>query len=94
MLHGTPEMRRPDTLTAYTVDVSSAAWKQLARLPLETYQRIRCELEAVSTRLAGLVNQSTALSVVIGDYLARYAVSPDRKRLTLLDVELRPQRTP
>lgn len=79
-------MRRSDHLTAYTVEVSSAAWKQLARLPLETYQRIRGELEALSTRLAGLVNQSSALSVVIGDYLARYAVSPDRKRLTLLEL--------
>jgi hypothetical protein len=87
-------MPRSDKFTGYTVEVSSAAWKQLARLPLETYQRIRGELEAVSTRLAGLVNQSPALSLVIGDHLARYAVSPERKRLTLLEVVSRAQHTP
>ncbi|MFL5353667.1 type II toxin-antitoxin system RelE family toxin [Archangium sp.] len=87
-------MPRSDKFTGYTVEVSSAAWKQLARLPLETYQRIRGELENVSTRLAGLVNQSTALSLVVGDYMARYAVSPERKRLTLLELEPRAEHTP
>jgi mRNA-degrading endonuclease RelE of RelBE toxin-antitoxin system len=87
-------MRRSDNLTGYTVEVSSAAWKQLSRLPLETYQRIRGELEAVSTRLVGLVNQATSLSLVIGDYLARYDVSPDRKRLTLLEVVSRVPQNP
>jgi hypothetical protein len=49
-----PEMSLSANGTAYGIEVSSAAWKQLSHLPLETYQRIRNELDVVAARLTNL----------------------------------------
>ncbi|WNG39385.1 hypothetical protein F0U61_41270 [Archangium violaceum] len=37
--------------SVYTVDISPPAWNQLAHLTLETYRRIREELDAVAVSL-------------------------------------------
>lgn len=38
--------------SVYTVDISPPAWNQLAHLTLETYRRIREELDAVAVSLS------------------------------------------
>ena len=44
-------MRGSEFSTGYIVEISAPAWEELARLPLERYQRVRNELEAVASRL-------------------------------------------
>src|SRR3712207_4893103 len=93
------EMRRPEALSNYTVEVSSTAWKQLSYLPLETYQHIRAELDALAARLGtptpaplspnGAV-PSVTRSVTLADYVAHYKVDREHRRLTLLEVARRP----
>jgi mRNA-degrading endonuclease RelE of RelBE toxin-antitoxin system len=75
------------------MEISPPAWKQLARLPLELYRRIRGDLEAIAAT-PGLLKdggRTAPLSAVIDDYVAFYQVDPERKRLTLLDVARRAQ---
>ena len=89
-------MRRPESLSAYSVEVSSSAWRQLAQLSLETYQRIREELEIAASRLRapsplslplmGSVGSTVTHSLVVDDYMVLYTVDPERKRLRLLEV--------
>lgn len=85
--------------SAYGIEVSSAAWKQLSHLPLETYQRIRNELDAVAARLAHLgphtlallksVCLLTSLSLVVGEYVVLYDMEPERRLVTLREVARR-----
>jgi mRNA-degrading endonuclease RelE of RelBE toxin-antitoxin system len=85
--------------TAYGIEVSSGAWTQLSQLPLETYRRIRNELDAVAARLTHLgphplvllktVCLLTSLSLVVGEYIVLYDMEPERKRLTLREVARR-----
>jgi hypothetical protein len=75
-------VRRLSPNTGYTMEISPPAWKQLARLPVELYRRIRGDLEAIA---------AAPFSAVIDDYVAFYQLDPERKRLTLLDVARRAQ---
>ena len=92
-------MNLSENATVYSIEVSSGAWKQLSHLPLETYQRVRGELDAVAARLAKLGPQPlsllktvcllTSLSIVVGDYVVLYDMEPERKRVTLREVARR-----
>ncbi len=94
-----PEMSLSEHSTAYSVEVSSTAWKQLSHLPLETYQRIRVELDAVAMRLAERGSHTlalwktmclvTSLSLMVGEYVVVYGLEPERKLLTLREVARR-----
>jgi hypothetical protein len=94
-------MRRPESLAGYTVEVSSAAWKQLAQLPLETYQRIRGELDTLAAWLgthppAPLPPKGTSHPIIrsfaLEDHVAHYDVDPERRLLTLREVSRRSPR--
>lgn len=92
-------MRDLENTHAYPVEVSAAAWTQLSRMSLELYQRIRGDLDALGARFAGLgkfsltfldaVGQVTTRSLQVEDYVIRYDVDPERRRLTLLEVSPR-----
>jgi mRNA-degrading endonuclease RelE of RelBE toxin-antitoxin system len=92
-------MSRSQNSTTYAVEVASTAWKQLSQLPLETYQRIRDELDSVAVRLAntgphtlGLLKSVclvTSLSLVVGEYVVLYDMEPERKLVTLREVARR-----
>ncbi len=85
----------------YTVEISPPAWNQLAHLSLETYRRIREELDAVATALAEGSGQFPAApvkgtgrtvstpSVVVDDAVAVYDVDHERQRILLLEVARR-----
>jgi len=75
------------------MEISPPAWKQLARLPLELYRRIRGDLEVIAAAsvMAKEGGRTAPLSAVIDDYIAFYQLDPERKRLTLLDVARRAQ---
>ena len=88
-------MRRPESLTRYTVEVSPNAWRQIAHLPLETYQRIREELDAVAARMRPetpaplpqkYIRPIETRSIQLENYIALYEVDPLRKRLTLREI--------
>jgi mRNA-degrading endonuclease RelE of RelBE toxin-antitoxin system len=85
----------------YTIEISPSAWNQLAHLSLETYRRIRDELDAVAMALTeasnlarpGAVKVSghpvSAPSVVVDDAIAVYDVDHERQRVLLLEVARR-----
>jgi mRNA-degrading endonuclease RelE of RelBE toxin-antitoxin system len=85
----------------YTVEISPPAWNQLAHLSLETYRRIREELDAVATALGegrsqvlpGTVRASgrpaSTPSVVVDDAIAVYDVDHELQRVRLLEVARR-----
>jgi mRNA-degrading endonuclease RelE of RelBE toxin-antitoxin system len=89
-------MRRPESLNAYSVEVSPSAWQQLAQVSLETYQRIRQELETTASRLRtptpvplslkGSAGPAVTRFLVVEGYVALYVVDAERKRLRLLEV--------
>ncbi|HYO54509.1 hypothetical protein [Archangium sp.] len=85
-------MRRPESFSKFTVEVSPTAWKQMAHLPLETYQRIREGLEAVAARMRPetpvplpqkYVRPIETRSLLIDGHVALYEVDPSRRCLTL-----------
>lgn len=91
-------MRRPQSLTGYTVEVSPAAWGQLAQLPLATYERIRTELDTLAAKMRAATPAPLPLeetrpapprAIVLEEYVARYDVDREHKRLTLLEVARR-----
>jgi mRNA-degrading endonuclease RelE of RelBE toxin-antitoxin system len=92
-------MSLSENISTYSIEVSAGAWKQLSHLPLENYQRIRNELDAVAARLANLgphtlvllktVCLLTSLSLVVGEYVVLYDMEPERKRVTLREVARR-----
>jgi mRNA-degrading endonuclease RelE of RelBE toxin-antitoxin system len=88
-------MRRPESLNTYSVEVSPTAWKQLAHLPLETYQRIREALDGTAARLRTptplplprkVAPPIITRSIELEGYLALYDVDTERRRLTLREV--------
>ncbi|WP_146210080.1 type II toxin-antitoxin system RelE/ParE family toxin [Vitiosangium sp. GDMCC 1.1324] len=88
-------MRRPESLNIYSVEVSPSAWKQLAHLPLETYQRVRQELDGIAAQLrtptpAPLPRTGAEpiilRSISLEDYVALYEVDTVRRRLTLREI--------
>ena len=91
-------MRRPESLTRYTVEVSPNAWRQMAHLPLKTYQRIREELDAIATRMRPetpaplpqkYLRPTETRSLAVENHIAIYEVDPSRKRLTLTEIARR-----
>lgn len=87
-------MRRPEAPAAtYTVEISPPAWKQLAHLTLETYQRIRHELEGVATALntsgRRVAGSSSTPVVRVDDTLAVYDVDHDKRQVVLREVARR-----
>lgn len=85
----------------YTVEISPPAWNQLAHLTLETYRRIRDELDAVAAAL-GEGSERVLLpkvtpgghepsrpSVVVDDAIAVYDVDHERRLVLLLEVARR-----
>ncbi len=91
-------MRRPESLSRYTVEVSPNAWRQMAHLPLATYQRIREELEAVAARMRPdtpaplpqkYIRPIETRSLQVDNHIALYEVDPSRKRLTLREIARR-----
>ncbi|HEX5745993.1 MAG TPA: hypothetical protein VFZ09_07100 [Archangium sp.] len=77
------------------MEVSPNAWRQIAHLPLETYQRIREELDAVAARMRPetpaplpqrFVRPVEIRSILLEDHIALYEVDPSRKRLTLREI--------
>jgi mRNA-degrading endonuclease RelE of RelBE toxin-antitoxin system len=88
-------MRRPESLSRYTVEVSPNAWKQIAYLPLATYQRIREELDAVADRMRPempdplprkYVRPLETRSLQVGNHVAFYEVDPSRECVTLREI--------
>lgn len=85
----------------YTVEISPPAWNQLAHLSLETYRRIREELDAVATALGEELHPGrseavkvsghsvSAPSVVVDDAIAVYDVDHAHQRVLLLEVARR-----
>ncbi|QRK08826.1 hypothetical protein JQX13_01215 [Archangium violaceum] len=91
--------------SVYTVDISPPAWTQLAHLTLETYRRIREELDAVAVSLTQQGHRAgpsarpnkvktdeqapPKLSVVVDDAVVLYDVDHSSRRVLLLEVERR-----
>ena len=76
-------MHRVETpASTYTVEISPPAWKQLAYLVQETYQRIRQELEGV----ASTQGASSQPFVLVDDAVAVYEVDHDKRRVVLREV--------
>ncbi|HYO54877.1 hypothetical protein [Archangium sp.] len=76
----------------YTVEISPPAWNQIAQLSLETYRRIREELEAVAQLLDTVKvpgHPPSTSSVVIDDVMAVYEVDHKRRRVLLIEVARR-----
>jgi mRNA-degrading endonuclease RelE of RelBE toxin-antitoxin system len=85
----------------YTVEISPSAWNQLAHLTLETYRRIRDELDAVAVALGEGSERilppkvkldghaPSRLSVVVDDAIALYDVDRERRIVLLLEVARR-----
>ena len=97
-----PEMRRSEAPPLlYSVEISPAAWSQLGYLSVETYRRIREELDAVAAALTprreravpqAVPGQGTAPArptVVVDDVLALYEVDSARRRIVLVEVARR-----
>jgi mRNA-degrading endonuclease RelE of RelBE toxin-antitoxin system len=88
-------MRRLESLNTYSVEVSPTAWKQLAHLPLETYQRIRQSLDGTAARLRTptplplprkVAPPIITRSIELEGYIALYDVDTERRRLMLREV--------
>jgi mRNA-degrading endonuclease RelE of RelBE toxin-antitoxin system len=88
-------MSRSEFNTGYIVEISAPAWEELARLPLERYQRVRNELEALASRLlmgpspsafAPEEARPTSFYLRVEDCVARYRVDREGRRLMLLEV--------
>ena len=85
----------------YTVEISPPAWNQLAHLTLETYRRIREELDAVAAALTegrrDVLPEAVRVeghptsnpSVVVDDAIALYDVDHERQRVLLIEVARR-----
>ena len=83
--------------TAYTVEISPAAWKQLAKLPTDDYGRIRAKLDAIANELTAAqppprptpqqeVASADARAAIVDGFAVLYDVDAERRRLTVLEV--------
>jgi mRNA-degrading endonuclease RelE of RelBE toxin-antitoxin system len=88
-------MRRPESLHTYSVEVSPSAWKQMAHLPLDTYQRVRQELERIAVQLrtptpAPLPKKEAepfiTRSLSLEGHIVLYEIDTVRRRLTLREL--------
>ena len=71
--------------STYTVEISPPAWKQLAYLRQETYQRIRQELEGVASARGA----SSKPFVLVDDAVAVYDVDHHKRQVVLREVSRR-----
>jgi mRNA-degrading endonuclease RelE of RelBE toxin-antitoxin system len=79
----------------FTVQISSTAWKQMSRLPADSYRRIREELEFLAvlpsgdspppTHPTGEGSTRAPLSAVIGEYVVLYEVNVFLQLITVLE---------
>ncbi|HYO67141.1 MAG TPA: hypothetical protein VEU33_13790 [Archangium sp.] len=83
--------------TAYTVQISPAAWKQMVTLPTDDYGRIRTKLDKLANELTAAQPPpwqtpeqqapiaDTRTSIVEG-FSVLYGVDAERRRLNVLEV--------
>jgi mRNA-degrading endonuclease RelE of RelBE toxin-antitoxin system len=84
-------MRRSKaSATVYSVEITPPAWTQLAHLTVETYRRIRDELDAVAALLTEGSQRAAprrpAPSIVVDGAVALYDVDHERGRILLREV--------
>ncbi|MCP3161875.1 hypothetical protein [Myxococcus qinghaiensis] len=78
-------MKSPrNTHRPYTVEISAAAWNQVARLSQESYRAIQARLEGVATLGAPALSASTTFQVE--DLTVHYVVDPRNRLVTLLEI--------
>lgn len=92
-------MRNLDPQRSYTVNIAPTAWRQLGAVPMELFQRIRRELDAIAAlatqkalpSLESLKSSSSsaALSFSLENLILVYEVNEERRVLTLLEVSQR-----
>ena len=86
--------------TAYTVEISPAAWKQLATLPTDAYGRIRAKLDTLANELTAAqpppwptpqqeAPSADARASIVEGFAVLYGVDAERRRLTILEVTKR-----
>jgi mRNA-degrading endonuclease RelE of RelBE toxin-antitoxin system len=86
--------------TAYTVEISPTAWKQLATLPTDDYGRIRAKLDVLANELTAAqppqwpTPEQEAPSVdarasIVEGFAVLYGVDTEHRRLTVLEVTKR-----
>lgn len=76
------------------MEISAEAWRQLATVSMEAYQRIRTELDLIAARLlaapppagAGQDEPTPPPPLVVAGYLVHYAVAVEERRVSLLEV--------
>lgn len=103
MLICLPRMRRHRDKhpgTAYTVEISPAAWTQLATLPVDDYGRIRTKLDALANELTAAQPPPwptpaqeapgvDARASIVEGFAVLYGVDTERRRITVLEVTRR-----
>lgn len=78
-------MKSPrNTHRPYTVEISAAAWSQVARLSQASYRAIQARLEAVAT--LGALAPSSSTSFQVDELTVHYAVDTRRRLVTLLEI--------
>jgi mRNA-degrading endonuclease RelE of RelBE toxin-antitoxin system len=86
--------------TAYTVEISPAAWKQLAMLLSDAYGRIRAKLDTLANELTAAqpppwptpqqeAPSADARAYIVEGFAMLYGVAAERRRLTVLEVTKR-----
>lgn len=73
-----------NTHRPYTVEISAAAWSQVARLSQESYRAIQARLEGVAALGAPALSASTTFQVE--GLTVHYAVDPRDRLVTLLEI--------
>jgi hypothetical protein len=89
---------------AFTVDISPAAWRQLASFPRDTYLRVQGRLSELAARatagrlphphpVQGGETKSSA-TFIVGDFAARYELDTSARAIRLVAVENRLRTAP
>jgi mRNA-degrading endonuclease RelE of RelBE toxin-antitoxin system len=92
-------MRRVESSSRYTVQISPSAWRQIAQLPADVYRHVREELDAITARAAADSSlkagaprgkeAASALALIVDDYVVLYDVDAERRSVVLLEVARR-----
>ena len=86
--------------TAYTVEISPAAWRQFSLLPSEVYARIRVKLDTLANELTAAqpppgptpeqeAPSADARASIVEGFAVLYSIDTARRRLTVLEVTKR-----
>ncbi|WP_163869775.1 hypothetical protein [Myxococcus eversor] len=67
-----------------TVEISAAAWNQVARLSQECYRAIQARLECVAS--LGATTQAKPATFQVEDLRVHYVVDARRRLVTLLEI--------